>query len=271
MQAGKLPERICMKFLSARVDARNVGPALKGALILVIGAAWFFAVFIPQPAILRMMNTDALTALYLILEHGVLDACFIIAAFSFLTAALSRTATPLDMGLVQFPFFEERPASRWSRLLLGTLYLIATLAIIVVAAFLLLLVQGRWEIVLHDGFHLPVPVNDWGLPDLLRHKPISFGVEIFVLCLLAPCAEEFLFRGFLFQWLASRFGVFPGVLLSSLIFMAIHWSLFGAANTFLLGVFAALLLRASRSLWPGVALHALWNLLFVLSAVGVLR
>jgi membrane protease YdiL (CAAX protease family) len=260
-----------MKLTPAHKSALQWTPALKGLSILFIGVVWFFAVFIPQPAILEIMNTDPLTALYLTLEHGILDACFIIAAFYFLTASLSRTATSIDMGLVQFPFLEERPASRWRTLALGALFLVATLAIIVVAAFLLLFVQGRWEIVLHDGFHLSVPVNDWGLPDLLRQKPISFGVEIFVLCLLAPCAEEILFRGFLFQWLASRFGVFPGVLLSSLIFMAIHWSLFGAANTFLLGISAALLLRSSRSLWPGVALHALWNLLFVLFAVGVLR
>jgi membrane protease YdiL (CAAX protease family) len=106
---------------------------------------------------------------------------------------------------------------------------------------------------------------------LLTQKPISFGVEVFVLCLLAPCAEEILFRGFLFQWLASRFGLWPGIGLSALLFTAIHWSLFGAVNTYLLAIFAALLLRYSRSLWPGVALHSLWNFLFVLFAVGILR
>jgi len=246
-------------------------PARMGLIILCAGIAFFFAIFIPQPQILAVMNTDPLTSLYLILEHGVLDICFLLATFYFATAVLGRSATPADLGLTRFPFLEGTPSSWWKVLVNAILFLAASLALVIIGAFILLLVQGPWEAWIQSIFGLSAPANDWGLPGLLQQKPISFTVEVFVLCLLAPLAEECLFRGFLFQWLARRYNLWAGILLSSLIFTTVHWNLFGFGNTFLLGVFSALLLRSTRSLWPSVALHSLWNVLFVLFALGMLR
>jgi len=244
---------------------------IKGFLILVGGLVFFFAIYIPQTAILAIMNTDLLTALYLSLEHGVLDTCYILAAFYFMTAILARRATLFDMGLVQIPFFENMPTRRFSTFAIGAFFLLTSLALVVIGDFVLLIVQVQWELLLQNAFHLIAPVSNWGLPDLLKQKPVAFGVEAFVLCILAPFAEEVLFRGMLFQWLARRFGLWTGVLASAFIFSIIHASIFGFANLFVLGIFAALLLRTSRSLWPGIILHSLWNVLFLLFALGVLR
>ncbi|HLZ58541.1 MAG TPA: CPBP family intramembrane glutamic endopeptidase [Ktedonosporobacter sp.] len=262
--------------LAPTLKGVSLTPVRTGLIILCAGVAWFFAVFIPQPAILAVMSTDPLTALYLMLEHGVLDACFIIAAFYFTAAVLGRRATPTDLGLTRFPFLDVTPTDAtptpwWQTLINAILFLAASLALVILGAFILLIVQGPWEALIHLSFGLTALNNDWGLPGLLQQKPISFGVEVFVLCLLAPFAEEVLFRGFLFQWLARRFNVWAGVLVSALIFTTVHWSIFGFANTALLGIFSALLLRTTRSLWPSVALHSLWNILFVLFALGLLR
>ena len=246
-------------------------PMLKGVLSLAIGLAFFFVVYIPQAAILSIMHTDLLTALYLVFEHGILDTCFIIAAFSFTSAMLMRKASPADLGLVQFPFINDQLTSWWRRPVPRLLLLAISLTLVIIGVFVLLLTEDQWAILLHSAFNLAAPVNDLGLPALLQYKPVAFGVEVFVLCLLAPFAEEVMFRGFLFQWLARRFGLWTGILVSSFLFAAFHWDLFGFANSFLLGIFAALLLRASRSLWPAIALHALWNVLFVLFALGVLH
>jgi len=208
---------------------------------------FFFAIFIPQQAILSVMNTDPLTALYLILEHGVLDACFVIAAFLFTSAVLQQRATLVDLALTTRP---------------PLLVALSSLALVIFGLFILLIVQGRWEMFIQAVFHLAAPANDWGLPGLRAHLPISFGVEVFVLCGLAPFAEEVLFRGFLFQWLERRFNLWIGVVVSSLVFSSVHASIFGLANTLLLGVFSALLLRYSRSLWFG---------LFVLFALGMVK
>src|SRR5579859_2565193 len=101
---------------------------LTGLIILCAGVTFFFAVFIPQPAILAVMNTDPLTALYLSLEHGVLDICFIIAAFYFTSAVLGRRATPTDLGLTRFPFIDVTPTDAtptpwWQTLINAILFL----------------------------------------------------------------------------------------------------------------------------------------------------
>jgi uncharacterized protein len=111
----------------------------------------------------------------------------------------------------------------------------------------------------HVLARMPPPVVVW------------FWERIYVMCLLAPFAEEVLFRGFLFQWLERRFNLWAGVVISSLVFSAVHASIFGLANTLLLGVCSALLLRYSRSLWFGVLLHGMWNGLFVMFALGMVK
>src|SRR5579859_4932647 len=188
-------------------------PLLKGILILMVGLGWFFSVFLPQPAILAVMNTDPLMAIYLFLEHGILDACFILAAFYFMTAVLQRRATPTDLALVQFPFLDEMPSGVGRALVNMLLFLTASLALVIIAVFLLLIAQGPWERLVQLTFGLTAPANDWSLPGLLTLKPFSFLVEILVLCLLAPLVEEILFRAFLFQCLARRFNLWAGVLL----------------------------------------------------------
>ncbi len=147
---------------------------IKGFLILAIGLAFFFAVHIPQLAILAVMNTDLLTALYLSLEHGVLDACFVLAAFYLMTAVLARRATLVDMGLMQFPFLEKTSTRGLSMLVSGAPQLLMVLALILFGGFILLIVQRQWELLLQNAFHLIAPVNNWGLPDLWQQKKFFF-------------------------------------------------------------------------------------------------
>src|SRR5579859_1526904 len=133
-----------MKIASS-VKGTPLAPALTGLLILCLGLVWFFAVYIPQPAILSIMNTDPLTALYLILEHGILDACFILAAFYFTTAVLGRRASATDLGLTRFPLLDDEPAPGWQTLLSAILFMAACLALIIVGTLIILIVQGSWE------------------------------------------------------------------------------------------------------------------------------
>jgi uncharacterized protein len=93
--------------------------------------------------------------------------------------------------------------------------------------------------------------------------------------LLAPLAEEFFFRGFLYQWLRQRWGVAPGIIISSLIFGIMHgdWAVGGAA--FVLGIILAYSFEKSKSLWSNFIIHAINNsvkiaLLYILLASGLL-
>lgn len=88
---------------------------------------------------------------------------------------------------------------------------------------------------------------------------------------LTPIGEEFLFRGVLANALA-RYGPWVAVLGSSAIFAVSHGINYILPVAFVVGVVAALLLRKTGSVWPGVILHAVNNAysLAVPAILGVL-
>lgn len=89
----------------------------------------------------------------------------------------------------------------------------------------------------------------------------------------APFAEELVFRGVLYPLLRNRWGLWPGVLASSLIFAVIHGDIAVGVTAFVLGIILALVFEYSRSLWSAVLVHVLNNslkilLLYILVALG---
>lgn len=90
---------------------------------------------------------------------------------------------------------------------------------------------------------------------------------------VAPFAEELFFRGVLYKWLRDHIGVWPGILLSSLLFGAMHGEISVAGAAAVLGVILAWVYEKSRSLWPAVIIHVVNNsvkiaLLYILVAAG---
>lgn len=89
----------------------------------------------------------------------------------------------------------------------------------------------------------------------------------------APFAEELLFRGVLYPLLRDRWGLWPAVLTSSLVFAMVHGDVAVGVSAFVLGIVLALVFEYSRSLWSAVLVHVLNNglkilLLYVLVALG---
>jgi len=79
-------------------------------------------------------------------------------------------------------------------------------------------------------------------------------------CLLAPLAEELLYRGVLFRSCWNRLGVLPAALLSSAVFAVLHfYDGYGLASVWVFGLSSALLYAATGSLGACVALHFLYN------------
>jgi membrane protease YdiL (CAAX protease family) len=92
--------------------------------------------------------------------------------------------------------------------------------------------------------------------------------------ILAPFAEELLFRGVLYQWLRQRWGVKVGILTSALVFAVMHGDWAVGAAAFVLGAVMAWIYEVSESLWPAVIIHVLNNslkilLLYFLLATGI--
>ena len=84
----------------------------------------------------------------------------------------------------------------------------------------------------------------------------------FMITVIAPICEEFMFRGFLFPTLWKKWGLAAGVLVSSALFGLLHAS--GTPVELLLplallGIVLCLLRAWSGSLIPGIALHSFNN------------
>lgn len=91
----------------------------------------------------------------------------------------------------------------------------------------------------------------------------SGGILFFLLTLMAgavltPIGEEFLFRGVLATAL-DRYGPWVAVLGSSAVFAVAHGINYILPVAFVVGAVAALLLRKTGSVWPGVIVHATNN------------
>jgi uncharacterized protein len=101
------------------------------------------------------------------------------------------------------------------------------------------------------------------LPDQLgadESTLLAVFTGIFVIA-IAPFAEEFFFRGFLFQALRRTWGTWGGVIVSALIFSAFHLEPSKFVQLAILGMALALLFNKTDSLWPCILLHALNNTL----------
>ena len=76
---------------------------------------------------------------------------------------------------------------------------------------------------------------------------------------VAPVAEEVVFRGYLYGVLRRYGGRIPAILVSSLLFAAIHVHLPSLLGLGVLAVILCLLYERTGSLWSTIAMHAAFN------------
>lgn len=97
-------------------------------------------------------------------------------------------------------------------------------------------------------------------------EQLSLGEELIVTVLLAPVAEELVFRGAMFAALLRRWGIWTALLVPSLIWGLIHvqyeWWLAGSIAGS--GVLLAMVRWKGGSLYLPIGLHMAWNLLVTL-------
>lgn len=79
------------------------------------------------------------------------------------------------------------------------------------------------------------------------------------LVILAPAAEELIFRGYLFGKLKKYAAVWVAVLCSAALFAVAHGQWNVALDTFALGIVLASLRVITGNIWASIALHALKN------------
>ncbi|MCL4358055.1 CPBP family intramembrane metalloprotease [Patescibacteria group bacterium] len=99
------------------------------------------------------------------------------------------------------------------------------------------------------------------------HGTYQLVLTCISLVILPPLAEELLFRGFLFEGLKKAMPAIYAGLLTSMLFASAHLpegvgGLFwvGAIDIFILSLALVYLKQKTKSLWPGIFLHAVFNL-----------
>ena len=98
----------------------------------------------------------------------------------------------------------------------------------------------------------------------LAENGFDTALLIIFFCIVAPAAEEMLFRAFFYPPLLLRFGRAAGILLTALIFAAMHLNMWTFLPLFVGGLGFALLYDKFRNLWVNICAHMTWNILTVI-------
>ncbi|MBT2570091.1 type II CAAX endopeptidase family protein [Planococcus sp. ISL-110] len=106
----------------------------------------------------------------------------------------------------------------------------------------------------------PIAVDSVLTPQPLPDAVWYLAATGFILAVIAPIAEEFVFRGLILNWLVEGFGFWKGVGLSSLIFGIFHINFFGA---FMFAVVASLLYLKTGNLLVPILLHIFNNVIAI--------
>jgi membrane protease YdiL (CAAX protease family) len=160
------------------------------------------------------------------------------------------------------------PVREWFSFSRPKVLIVCFLAPTVIAAALIgLCLLAVWLF----GDIIPDIDHSVGNPDTLAQLPLA----ILAMVVVAPALEELLFRGVLFVWLRARASLLVSTLLASLIFGLLHdnhysaglFSIFFLGQRVGVGLCTTLLAQHFRSLAPGYAFHAGWNLVVAVSGV----
>ncbi|UHQ54954.1 MULTISPECIES: CPBP family intramembrane glutamic endopeptidase [unclassified Microbulbifer] len=139
-----------------------------------------------------------------------------------------------------------RPTT-WGWILLAVL--------VAIAGLLLRLGLARWMAVAVPDWAVFM-ANPYGTPDGGLVVGIALGLCTVV---LTPVAEEAFFRGFLFTWMTGHRPVWLAMLVSSLIFGAMHIIPPQAISAALMALALCALYWFSGSLWPPIVAHMVGN------------
>ena len=114
-----------------------------------------------------------------------------------------------------------------------------------------------------------MPSGSVDLRALFGSNTVGVLLAVLMVVLIGPAVEEAVFRGALLEGLSARFGTWPAILAQAALFAAFHRSWWLLFPTFVLGIVLGWLAHERQSLWPPIALHALYNALTVAAAFVV--
>ncbi|HXZ99711.1 MAG TPA: type II CAAX endopeptidase family protein [Candidatus Binatia bacterium] len=110
-------------------------------------------------------------------------------------------------------------------------------------------------------------VTNGQIPEVQGEYGTYVGFAIPAVSVVAPIVEETFFRGFVYGWMRRQLNVPAASVLSGIFFALLHFQPIIVLPLAVLGVGLALLYEYSGSLLPGMIVHALFNLVEIVSIV----
>ncbi|MEK5056564.1 type II CAAX endopeptidase family protein [Niallia sp. FSL K6-0212] len=103
-----------------------------------------------------------------------------------------------------------------------------------------------------------------------RTTLLNFFIGFVSAAIISPVYEEIFYRGFLYRFIRSKYGILIGMLGSSLIFMIVHIPTFNTLPiNFVSGLIFAWTYEKSGSVVPPIIIHGIFNgIAIILTALG---
>ena len=179
-----------------------------------------------------------------------------------ITGGFSLAVVSILVALLQLRGFSVVSLGGFSRIGFGRV--VSSAAVLLFAAYPLLFAAdgiSRW--LLGEGSTKQQIVEMFTSSDTLQQRILIIVLAIAI----APFAEEFIFRFFLYGVLKRYLGRGPGLVLNALLFGAVHVHLPSLLPLFVLGGCFTLAYEWSGSILVSMTMHALFNF-FSLSALA---
>ncbi len=205
-------------------------------IIIFLGIQLFFA------AVMQAMGADPFSV------NIHYELLFSVASYAVLFFALMRYMKT-DIKQIFMP----------SKVLTQQLWTRTLLAVFLVSLGGFFLLDDLDKIVLH---FYPISEEETALFETLLGGGFS---AVIMVCVVAPLAEEMLFRGIFLRGFLRNYKPFNAILLSAFLFAVIHFNIYQAVGAYIMGTLLGWLYTVTRSLWPCVLTHALLNI-FSMSA-----
>jgi membrane protease YdiL (CAAX protease family) len=151
-----------------------------------------------------------------------------------------RPTTKADIGLARLPTWLD----------LG----LAPAGFVVYLLLSAIVMYGATQLI--PGFNAN-ETQDVGFAQLTRY--FEYLLAFITLVIIAPIAEEVLFRGYLYGKLRKLVPVWLAIVLVSVLFAAIHGRWNVAIDVFVLSVVMCSLREMTGSIWTGIILHMMKN------------
>lgn len=103
------------------------------------------------------------------------------------------------------------------------------------------------------------PSSTTDLLEMFGSSPIGIFFSFISVIIVAPFVEELIFRGVLQEWLTAKIPAFAAVFAASFAFAFYHLSIWAFVPNLILGLACGYLAQGRVTLWPSIALHALYN------------